>query len=46
MLEERWAMTKWITSYIDENTDKCEKEKKERELQEMARRKTRFEKFI
>ena len=38
MLEERWDMTKWITSYIDENTDKCEKEKKERELQEMARR--------
>ena len=38
MLEERWAMTKWITRYIDENADKWEKEKKERELQEMARK--------
>ena len=38
MLEERWAITKWITRYIDESTDKWEKEKKERELQEMARK--------
>ena len=29
MLEERWAMAKWVTSYIDENTDKWEREKKE-----------------
>ena len=21
MLEDRWAMARWITSYIDENTD-------------------------
>ena len=50
MLEERWAMTKWITAYIEENTSKWEKEKKEREenskhwLEAWARN-TRFEKI-
>ena len=43
-------MTKWITSYIDENTEKWEKEKKEREdnsekLIANWARSTRFEKI-
>ena len=43
MIEESWAMTKFITGYIDENTDKWDKEKKERKenskkwLQDWAR---------
>ena len=28
MLEERWAMARWITSYIDENTTRWNKEQK------------------
>ena len=28
--EERWAMMKWITSYIDKNEEKWARDKKER----------------
>ena len=34
MLEERWAMTRWITNYIDENTERWKKEKLERKENE------------
>ena len=34
MMEERWAIAKWLTKYIDENTDRWKKEKKEREENE------------
>ena len=34
MLEERWEMMKWLTKYIDENTDKWNKQKKEIEENE------------
>ena len=50
MLESRWEMAKWITSYITENEKKWEKEKTEREKshqkwQDDWARKTRFEKI-
>ena len=50
MLEERWEMMKWLTRYIDENTDKWAIQKKEKEenekkwLQDWARM-TRLEKI-
>ena len=50
MLEERWEMTKWLTQYIDQNTEKWTRQKKEREenekkwLQDWARM-TRMEKI-
>ena len=28
MLEERWAMARWIASYIDENSDRWKKSRK------------------
>ena len=31
MLEERWALLKWVTAYIKENEPKWDKEKKDRE---------------
>jgi hypothetical protein len=31
MLEEMWAMMRWITSYIDENEEKWARDKKERQ---------------
>jgi hypothetical protein len=30
MLEKRWEMMRWITTYIDENSESWENEKKER----------------
>ena len=30
-LEERWALMKWVTTYIDDNTDKWARDKKERQ---------------
>ena len=50
MLVERWEMTKWLTKYTDENTEKWAREKKEREenerkwLEDWARM-TRLEKI-
>jgi hypothetical protein len=50
MIEERWKMMKWLTKYIDENTDKWAKQKKEKEenekkwLEDWARM-TRLEKI-
>ena len=34
MLEERWAMARWIASYIDENSDRWKKEQEERQKDE------------
>jgi hypothetical protein len=50
MLEERWTMMKWVTTYIDENADKWARDKKERQeneqkWQEEWARMTRFEKI-
>ena len=50
ILEDRWAMTKWITEYIDSNSEKWEKEKTERKETEKRRRQewarmTRLEKI-
>ena len=50
MLEKRWEMMKWVTQYIDENSDKWEREKMDRQtnvqnwLQDWARM-TRLEKI-
>ena len=50
MLEERWAMTRWVTKYIDENSERWALEKKKREesskkwLEDCAKM-TRFEKI-
>ena len=33
-LEEKWAMLRWITSYIDLNTDKWERERKSRQMED------------
>ena len=34
-LEERWAMTRWITRYIDENSERWKKEQQERQENEV-----------
>ena len=34
MLGRRWEMMKWVTKYIDENSDKWEKEKTDRKMNE------------
>ena len=34
MLGRRWEMMKWVTKYIDENSDKWEKEKTDRKINE------------
>ena len=50
MLEERWAMTRWVTKYIDENSERWALEKKDREesskkwLEDWAK-KSRFDKI-
>ena len=49
--EERWAMMKWITSYIDENEEKWARDKKERQenqikWQEEWARMARLEKIV
>ena len=31
-MQKRWEMTKWVTSYIDENMDTWEKERLERDI--------------
>ena len=38
MLEERWAMARWITEYIDKNSErwKTEKEQRKRDEKETA----------
>ena len=50
MLEERWEMARWITTYISENEDRWLREKKERNMNEKKRleswaRMTRLEKI-
>ena len=50
MLETRWEMAKWITSYITENEEKWGREKLEREnyqnkWMESWARKTRLERI-
>ena len=50
MMKERWAMAKWLTKYIDKNTDRWKKEKQEREESEKKwiedwAKMTRFEKI-
>ena len=50
MLEERWAMARWIASYIDENSDRWKKEQEERQKDERKRaedwlKMNRFEKI-
>ena len=50
MLEMRWEMAKWITSYINENEEKWGREKQDREKSnnkwmENWAKKTRFEKI-
>ena len=50
MLEERWEMARWISTYISENEERWAKEKKEREQNEKKWREdwakmTRFEKI-
>ena len=50
MLEMRWEMAKWITSYINENEEKWGKEKQDREKRnknwiEKWAKKTRLEKI-
>ena len=37
MMEERWAMARWISGYIDENTDRWKKEKDTRRKDEKTR---------
>ena len=37
MLEERWAMTRWLTSYIDENQEKWKTESEDRQKNEKKR---------
>ena len=37
MMEERWAMARWISSYIDENTDRWKREKNMRKDDEKTR---------
>ena len=49
-LEERWAMIRWITRYIDENSERWSKEKLERQKNEVKlaedwNRMTRFDKI-
>ena len=50
MLEEWWAMTRWVTKYIDENSERWALEKKDREesskkwLEDWAK-KSRFDKI-
>jgi hypothetical protein len=34
IMEEKWEMIRWVTDYIDINTDRWEKEKKERQEKE------------
>ena len=36
-LQERWAMARWITQYIDENEERWKKEKEERSKTESER---------
>ena len=48
MLEERWEMARWVTSYISENEERWLREKQERKQrekhwQENQARMTRFE---
>ena len=50
LLQERWAMARWVTQYIDENSERWEKEKTERKLTDEKRaaqwhRSNRFEKI-
>ena len=49
-IEERWAMTRWLTQYIDENSERWHKERQEREGNETRRaeewrKMNRFEKI-
>ena len=50
MLEEWWAMTRWVTKYVDENSERWALEKKDREesskkwLEDWAK-KSRFDKI-
>ena len=49
-MEERWEIVRWLTSYIGENSDRWETEKRERDLQLKRRldewdRERRFEKI-
>ena len=37
MLEERWAMARWVSTYIDENSDRWKKEKYARAMDEKSR---------
>ena len=37
MLEERWAMARWISKYIDENTEKWKREKINRQEDDKKR---------
>ena len=37
MMGERWAMARWISSYIDENKDKWEREKLQRQKTDLER---------
>ena len=37
MLKERWAMTRWLTSYIDENSTRWKAEKDQRQLNEIEK---------
>ena len=30
-LEEKWRMVRWLTTYIEENQERCEVQKRERE---------------
>ena len=34
MLEERWAMAKWVAGYIDQNSERWKAEKQQRALSE------------
>ena len=47
MLEERWAMARWIVGYIDENSDRWKKEQKDRQMnmQQTAEEWKRMERF-
>ena len=36
-MEERWAMARWISTYIDENTERWKKEKDERKKDEKTK---------